>query len=307
MRGVAMGARLARGGCVPSQLREVLVEMFRTRPELARELVIATGQADVAAGTCESASVDLAQAVPSEYRADAVTVVRDGDVVRAAIIVEVQLAADADKPWTWPVYVAALRARLRCDVMLLVMAPDSVAAWARRSISLGHPRFVLEPIVMAFSEVPRVTTVDEAERAPELALLSVLAHHDVATATAALVAVDRLPEDLGKLCLDLVLKAFPDALQAAIEGAMLNLKNYEWKSNFARRHIAYGRWEARDDMRRFAIELARSKAPDVEGILLERIEVIDDVPRLGELIAALGGARTRDEAVAVLEALPGFA
>jgi hypothetical protein len=40
--------------------------------------------------------------------------------------------------------------------------------------------------------------------------------------------------------------------------------------------------------------------------LFERIEQIDTIPRLVELIAALGAAQTRDAVEAVLEALPRF-
>ena len=41
---------------------------------------------------------------------------------------------------------------------VVVIAPDAVAAWARRPIELGHPGFVLEPMVIAFSELPRITS-----------------------------------------------------------------------------------------------------------------------------------------------------
>ena len=179
--------------------------------ELARELLVACAHIDVPEGTCEAASIDLSQVVPSEYRADAVTVMRGERGPRTAIVVEVQLRVDPGKRWTWPLYVAALRARVRCDAALLVLAPDEVATWARHPIELGHPRFTLEPIVVAFSELPRIANADDAARAPELAVLSVLAHRDLPSATFALDAMQQLPDDARRLYLDLVLNALPAA------------------------------------------------------------------------------------------------
>ena len=85
------------------------------------------------------------------------------------------------------------------------------------------------------------------------------------------------------------------------------MMGYQYRSTFARSYIAEGRGQEFRDVRQAAIEFARSKAPDVEGILFERIEQIDTIPRLVELIAALGAAQTRDAVEAVLEALPRFA
>ena len=59
---------------VPTQLHDVIVEMFRARPERARELLVACADVEVGHGLCEGASIYLSQSLPSEYRADAVTV-----------------------------------------------------------------------------------------------------------------------------------------------------------------------------------------------------------------------------------------
>ena len=51
------------------------------------------------------------------------------------MIVEVQLQEDNDKLLAWPVYVAALRARLRCPAVLLVLTRDpAIRRWASRPI-----------------------------------------------------------------------------------------------------------------------------------------------------------------------------
>lgn len=275
---------------MPTQLHEVIVEMFRTRPELVRELLVACARFDVANGVCESASIDLSQAMPSEYRADAVTVIRDGGNALGAIIVEVQLSSDADKAHTWPVYVTTLRERLRCPVTLLVIAPDAVAAWARRPIELGHPGFVLEPMVIVFSELPRITRPDEAVRTPELAVLSVLAHRDFESALAAVAAINAMPSEAGQLYLDLVLREFPRATQLILE-AFVRTK-YKYQSDFAVRHRVEGIQDA-------VVKLVCSKVGDLPAFLQDRIYATDE-DRLLELIVRLGPA-TAEEALHILE------
>jgi hypothetical protein len=104
---------------VPSDLHEILVELFRQRGELAPALLQACAKLDVPHDHVELTSIDLSQVVPTEYRADAVIELRGRG--RAPVIVEVQLDRDKDKPYTWPVYVTALRAKLRAQVTLLVI------------------------------------------------------------------------------------------------------------------------------------------------------------------------------------------
>jgi len=291
--------------------------MFRTRPELARELLEACAGLRLAYGEWEAASIDLSQAVPSEYRADAVTIVRGVDgKVSAAIIVEVQLGIDRDKAWTWPVYVSALRARLRCPVVLFVLAHDEVATWARRPIELGNPGSALAPIVVALSEVPRITEAAEAARAPELTVLSALGHREEAVGYAAIKGFTGLDEDRSKLYLDLILAALPDDKRAFLEGLMI--KGYQYQSDFARRYVEEGRQlgreegreEGRKEMRaerartgarlcQKALEMARERLGTVTVEQEQSIRSLND-PDVGtELIAGI--ARVSD--AAALDAL----
>jgi hypothetical protein len=191
---------------MPSVEHEALVELFRNRGELAAALLDGHARVAYAHHHVEQASIDLSQVVSTEYRADAVTLLRDArNAAVAAIIVEVQLSIDRDKEYSWPVYVPALRARHRCPAVLLVIAPDpAVARWARSSIELGHPGFCLKPVVIEFAEMPRVTNGAEAQRVPELAVLSTIAHGDSSIAQAAIGAIEGLPEDQKRLYLDLI-------------------------------------------------------------------------------------------------------
>jgi hypothetical protein len=72
----------------------VLVELFRNRSELSRELLRDCAGIDLP-GTAEAGSVDLSRVVSAQYLADHVTVVRDDSgAATAAVISEIQLAID---------------------------------------------------------------------------------------------------------------------------------------------------------------------------------------------------------------------
>jgi hypothetical protein len=165
--------------------------------------------------------------VSTDYRADNVAILRgpDGRPV-TGVIVEVQLHEDRDKLQTWPVYVAALRARLGCPAMLLVIAPEpAIARWARRPIELGHPGFCLTPLVISFANVPRVRDPTAASHLPELAMLSVMAHPELEIAQAAIQAISGLPADRARLYLDVIMKALPAKARQIVEAQMI--KGYQ--------------------------------------------------------------------------------
>lgn len=108
---------------MPSLQHEALIVLFRNRPELAPELlrdVLHVKLPTYSEARVESA--DLTDLNPAEYRADLVVLLVDGKPV-LGIVVEVQLSPDVQKRFTWPVYVAGLRARLKCPACLLVVTP----------------------------------------------------------------------------------------------------------------------------------------------------------------------------------------
>jgi hypothetical protein len=91
--------------------------------------------------------------------------------------VEVQLSRDEDKRKTWPLYLTSLRSRVGCPTALLIIAPEaSVARWCAQPIELGHPGFVLHPLVAGPDAIPVLTDEQAARRDPELAVLSAMAH-----------------------------------------------------------------------------------------------------------------------------------
>jgi hypothetical protein len=104
-------------------LHEALLLLFRNRPTLAAELLrdaLHVQLPDYTDARVEDAT--LTQLVPTQYQADLVVLLSD-DAAVFGIVVEAQLSPDQDKPFTWPLYAAALRARLHCPTCILVVAP----------------------------------------------------------------------------------------------------------------------------------------------------------------------------------------
>jgi hypothetical protein len=123
-----------------SAMHEVLADLFRSQPSLAVELLSGPLRVEVPAHeVVELSSGELSEVAPSEFRADAVVLLRSarGEPV-LGVVVEVQLSPEKKKRWTWPAYLISLRTRFRCEVALLVVCPDAaVAAWCATPIRLG--------------------------------------------------------------------------------------------------------------------------------------------------------------------------
>ncbi|MBV9313365.1 MAG: hypothetical protein JO100_06355 [Pseudonocardia sp.] len=234
---------------VVSSLHEMLVEMFRHRPQLAAELL--TGALGVDLPVHEQVRVDTGECtdvIPTQYRADAVVVLMAANQPVLAVVVEVQLGRDGDKRWSWPVYVATLRARLRCPTALLVICVDATAAtWCATPIELG-PGTKLVPFVLGPNQVPVLTNASQAKRVPELAVLSALAHgadpNHGGVLDALLDALTVVDAQRAALYSDVVFAALPGAARAYLE-ALMSTGTYEYQSEFVRKYIIQGRAEGK--------------------------------------------------------------
>ena len=276
---------------MPSFDHEVLVELFRNRPELACDLLASCAGIPKRAARAELGSIDLSQVVPVEYRADAVVLLRDlEDAITSAIVVEIQRQTDTAKRTSWPQYVTALRARLDAPVVLLVVTPEpAVARWARQPIETGHPGFTLVPIVIELGEVPRIIDERRAREAPELAVLSALGHRDAEAARAALAGISVLPNELASLYWDLVLSALPSQLRKMIGGHVI--KNYEYQSEFARTYYGQGRTEGRAEGQRSAIvQIARARFTAITAEDEAFVNAVTDIDELQRLVVEVATA-----------------
>ena len=278
---------------------EGIAQLFRERPELALELLANVGGPSAVpwiASQIEDAT--LPQSAPA-HRPDLVASYFDARGRRVlAVIVEVQRGVDYDKGWTWPLYWAAIRARLRCRVVLLVLATNErVARWAKHAVSTGGPNVRFEPIVVGPHDVPRVTTREEAVRSPELAVLSAVVHgNEPGGAEVAMAAIEAIEASANldgpttTLYHDLVRYALDDAARKALEALMnyIGPKGYEYKSDFARKYYGEGHTDGE------AKGLAAGRAEGVaagraEGVAAGRAEA------LLVLVRARGLSATPDE------------
>jgi hypothetical protein len=253
---------------MPSLTHEALLQLFRNRPELAPELLREALQIELPAYTeARIESAEFSQLAPTEYHADLVVLLVDNAPV-LGIVVEVQLAQKPRKRFTWPLYLAALRAKLECDTCVFVIAPSmEVARWAAEPIRMGFNSTVF-PLVVGPGGIPVITDPERAIQAPELAVLSAMAHGqgDVETAVkvalAAAAGVGTVPEDRVVLYSDLIEAALSEAARKAF---FMLPQGYEFQGQTARESFQKGR--------------AAEKAADVLEVLDARGLAVTDAER----------------------------
>ena len=236
---------------MPKLPHEAIVQLFRRAPELLGRLVDDDPPHDPADPTqlVQVGVTELVDLHLAEYRADVVLLRGPPGRPRRTDILEVQGSADPDKRRTWPVQLAGMHARHRCDVYLTVIALDpAVARWCAEAIVLGEGCMVVRPRVIDRAAIPRIIDPEAARAAPELAVLSALAHGDEPggeeVALAALAAASSLDEERRLVYPDFILAGLPAAARLALD-KLMDLRNYEFQSDFARRYFAEGKAEGR--------------------------------------------------------------
>jgi hypothetical protein len=284
---------------MPSQLHEMLLLLFRNRPALAPELLREALHVELPAySEVRLESADLTDVVPAEYRADLVVLLVDGKPV-LGIVVEVQLAPDARKRFSWPVYVAGLRARLECPCCLLVItASDKTAEWAQEPIALG-PGSKLVPLVVGPRGVPVITDPERAKQDPELAVLSVMAHGrgDVETAVqialSAATGAAPLEEDRRVLYFDLIEAALSEAARKAFE--MLP-QNYEFQGPTYKKGKLEGQLEGQITMAAAnVLEFLEARGLSVSDEVRQRVQGSSDLEQLRHWIRRAAVITSADE------------
>jgi len=279
---------------MPKLSHEALVHLVRAAPEVIVGLLrSALGLELPTTAQPRITAAELVDLNLAEYRADAVITLGPDEAPSEAFVIEAQNDVDVRKRRTWPLYVAGLRARLGCPVTLVIVALDpQVAAWCAEPIDLGRQRGTILPLVLGAAQIPIVLDPEEARRAPELAVLSVVAHGREPgaelIALAALDAVRDLDRDRGVLYPDFILAMLGEVARAALEQIM-NKATYEYQSDFARKYIAMGRaeGEARGEARgkvageaQLLLKQLRFKGFTVAPELVVRVESCQDLPQL---------------------------
>jgi hypothetical protein len=258
---------------MPSQVHEVLIDMFRGRPSLAAELLDGPLH-DVLPDYDEAhlASADLTDVAPTEYRADAVvTLTRRSEIV-SAVVVEVQRRVDKSKRRSWPAYVTTLHARLGCPVDLLVVCPDQkVAEWAAKPIDISLSPSIIHPLAFGPAQTPVVTDPETARRLPELTVLSTLAHanrsNPIPLFEALFAALETIGSPRAGIYHDFVRGNLPAASRKLLEDLVSATKD-RYMSDWARQQHAEGMAEGE----------AKGEARSIIAVLAARgIEVPDGV------------------------------
>ena len=258
-----------------------LVEMFRKNPDLAPHFLETLFGLQVPAyatiGVVEST---LDQMIPVEFRADLVLELRNAaGVLVLAIVLEVQRDDDPDKKYTWPVYVAVVRARKRCPTVVLVVAPDAeVARWAAQPIDLGLGLGTVRPLVIGASSVPEVIDAAAAEQEVELAILSAVAHgngpNGVAVLAAALVALGRLDQEHAAAYFQMIYNVLREPMRRALEALVMERQTADKATfpPFMQRFIDEGELKGRtEEAARAVLTVLRARGIEVQEAARERI------------------------------------
>ncbi|MGC4956626.1 hypothetical protein ACLQ2P_25705 [Actinomadura citrea] len=208
---------------MPTNEHELPLEMVRNRPQLVPELLRSVFGLDVSEhARATLASESYADTSPAELRCDATVLLGDPKSPVLGVVVESQLRPLKQKSYSRPAYLASLRLRRRCPVMLLVLCPDqSTARGCALPIDMGHPGWVLEPLTVHPGMPPPITDPDQASRLPEPAVLSAPAHadgpHSEAVLRSVATAIGSPTGDVGALYHDYVLSRFSDAARKLME------------------------------------------------------------------------------------------
>jgi hypothetical protein len=282
---------------MPSKVHDGLVHLIHDRPALAAELITDALHLTLPAYTiARLESADMTEVSSTPFRADAVVTLNSTDHTGMAIVAEVQRRPDEDKPFTWPVYLSTLRARLRCPVLLVVLSPTRrVANWSAQPIDCGHPGWTLRPLVLGPDQIPKITDRAAAAASPELALLSAITHgrrrDGRQTLDAAVAAITSVDKDRGRVYHDIVLAALPKAARQYLENLMADT-GYVFQSEFALRHEAKGKAEGEADA---LLTVLAARGIAVSDSIRERISGCRDLPLLKAWLTKAVTARTADE------------
>ncbi|WP_026116595.1 hypothetical protein [Nocardiopsis valliformis] len=232
---------------------QIYSELFADAPDMAvgflRDLGVKVPDYD----RSELTSCDLGHVDPVERRSD-VTIMLRGKVHEdplgklMGIVVEVQRDDKERKRFTWPEYVAAMRSKHECPVTLLVICPrQNVADAYNAPIPLGHPGFVLHPLVLGLERIPVITDPAEVGRHPTLGVLSAAAHGpaDPDVVKALHTGLDSIDQEMATKYIGYALHLLTDSNgQRALEELMMT-ETYEYTSAWTESLKAEGRTEGK--------------------------------------------------------------
>ncbi|GAA0995190.1 hypothetical protein [Nocardiopsis tropica] len=266
---------------MPSRAHEIPLRIIQNQPAMVPVLLRESLGIDVPHHTeAVSTSSVLTNCDPKELNSDGATLLRDGTRHVLAVVVERQHGRDSGKRASWPAYLTTLNLRLKCPAVLVVLCPDeAMVRWCATPIEVGHPGFVLTPLVIGPGTTPVVTDLEQARALPELAVLSAYAHGNTQPGTlkAVVEALESTAPEHRAFYYDYVLAGLNEAARKDLEGLM-SVDTYEWQSDFARKYVGLGREEGREEgVARSVIGFLVARGFTVSDEVRERIESCSDL------------------------------
>lgn len=284
---------------------ELLIDLVRKEPSAAPALLTECLGLDLPVHyEVGIESPDLNESKPGIYHADAVLSLRHNGKRGLAIVLEVQLGNDGKKRFTWPVYLAMVRHRLNCPVMLVVICRTKrMADWCSRPIDMGHPGWILHPLVIGPEQIPIITDPKKVAATPALGVLSALAHgagpHGIQVAETLLEGLyqaarnrDEATVELYSHYMDSVLDELPALVRKHMETQMAT--KMEYRSAFARRYYAEG--EAKG-LAKAIIQVLEARGLTVPEEIGERILSCHDIRKLNTWVKRAATIDTVDDLV----------
>ncbi|MEV4332987.1 hypothetical protein AB0K02_20980 [Streptomyces sp. NPDC049597] len=157
--------------------------IFQDRPELLAPVFRILGVPLPAPATVDVLTPDTTEIRPLERRVDSVLRIQpvSGATGGLLLAIEAQGRRDKTKPTSWAYYLAHLRAKYDCPVLLLVACQDQATArWAAGPFHLGpegwHTALAVHPLVLGPENVPVIKDAGEAARDLALAAFSAMTH-----------------------------------------------------------------------------------------------------------------------------------
>ncbi|HWN67242.1 MAG TPA: hypothetical protein VNM90_06355 [Haliangium sp.] len=234
---------------MPTMTHQALASLFRDKPKLGMYLFEASTKEPLPIGaTVESYTTQFTDLHPPEYSADAAYLIKNGDDVQDAVVVEVQLAPKPEKRASWLQYVATAHRKLLRPVTVMVLAvTEEMARWCEEAYGYDRVGNTFRPLVIGPSAIPRITDLEQAKALPELAVLSVAAHGHEPDAEKigipAALACETLDSPFGPRYADCIYEWLNQSARRALEEHYMKTHHYEFQSEWARRAAAEGRKE----------------------------------------------------------------
>lgn len=172
------------------------------------------------------------------------------------------------------------------------------------SPAVGHPGWVLAPLVLGPDRIPPVTDPSQASRCPELSVLSAMAHcatHPERDRIygAMLVGLDAVDDDQATLYHDVVMAVLPQAARRHLEALMAKSVLDRYQREFARKYVRQGltEGEARGEVKALLTVLS-ARGFDVPDEVRARVTGCADVDQLDKWISRAATATSIDEVFA---------